>query len=276
MKGTHNEQLARATGQPFNQDEFDKMSKEMKDNASNQKDDKKLEKDIQDYTNILKTGVDNVFTNLKTNIDEFGWKAESVFYSLGETVGDMLKQVANKNTAKFMEKLTEGAKDFKGLADNFSDMWKKDKGQVIGAGLGMAGSAVLSMSSPSDSVGQGLGGALTGAAAGATMGSVVPGIGTAVGAAAGAVVGGISGLLKAAKNKRQEKILLQQYEEQKKANVLLERMSALTYASQIIGQKTEYGIVSGVRRNEFGQIVSVVQGQDIIMVADRANNKKQR
>lgn len=262
------EQLARATGQPFDQAEFDKMSKEIKDNASNQKDNKKLEKDIQDYTNILKTGVDNVFTNLKTNIDEFGWKAESVFYSLGETVGDMLKQVANKNTAKFMEKLTEGAKDFKGLADNFSDMWKKDKGQVIGAGLGMAGSAVLSMSSPSDSVGQGLGGALTGASAGMAFGPW--------GAAAGAVVGGISGLLKAAKSKRQEKILLQQYEEQKKANVLLERMSALTYASQIIGQKTEYGIVSGVRRNEFGQIVSVVQGQDIIMVADRANNKKQR
>ena len=53
-------------------------------------------------------------------------------------------------------------------------------------------------------------------------------------------------------------------------------MSALSYASQIIGQKTEYGIVSGVKRNEYGQIVSVVQGQDIIMVADRTNNNKNR
>lgn len=225
-------------------------------------------KDIQDYTNILKTGIDNVFTNLKTNIDEFGWKAESVFYSLGETVGDMLKQVANKNTAKFMEKLTEGAKDFKGLSDNFKDMWKNDKGLVIGAGLGYAGGAISGLTPQTSSGGQAIGGALSGAAAGMAFGPW--------GAAVGAVVGGVSGLLKAAKNKRQEKILLQQYEEQKKANVLLERMSALTYASQIIGQKTEYGIVSGVRRNEFGQIVSVVQGQDIIMVADRANKQKQR
>lgn len=260
------EQLARATGQPFNQDDFDKMSKEMKDNAKKQKDDKKLEKDIQDYTNILKSGVDNVFTNLKTNIDEFGLKARSVFYSLGETVSDMLSQMSNKSVSNFMDSLTTISENGKTQWQNMDSSQKKNS--AIGAGLGMAGSAVLSMSSPSDSVGQGLGGALTGASAGMAFGPW--------GAAAGAVVGGISGLLKAAKSKRQEKILLQQYEEQKKANVLLERMSALTYASQIIGQKTEYGIVSGVRRNEFGQIVSVVQGQDIIMVADRANNKKQR
>ena len=85
-----------------------------------------------------------------------------------------------------------------------------------------------------------------------------------------------AGILKQAKNRRQEKILIKQMEEQKKANRLLERMSALTYASQIIGQKTEYGIVSGMKRNEYGQIVSVVQGQDIIMVADRTNNGKNR
>lgn len=242
-------------------------------NAKKQSDDKK-EKDIQDYTNILKSGVDSVFTNLKSNIDEFGWKAESVFYSLGETVGDMLKQVANKNTAKFMEKLTEGAKDFKGLADNFSDMWKKDKPMVISAGLGYAGGVVQGFGGAAGNiVGGGLSGAAAGLSAGAATGAAGGG---AYGAVIGAVVGMTAGILKEAKNRRQEKILIQQMEEQKKANRLLERLSALTYASQIIGQKTEYGIVSGVRRNEFGQIVSVVQGQDIIMVADRANNKKQR
>lgn len=268
------EQLARATGQPFNQDEFDKMSKEMKDNASNQKNDKKLEKDIQDYTNILKTGVDNVFTNLKTNIDEFGWKAESVFYSLGETVGDILSQMSNKGVSNFMDSLTTINENGKTQWQNMDSSQKKNS--AIGAGLGVLGRAFTDLTPKTSSGGQAIGGALTGAAAGMQMGSVVPGIGTAVGAAAGAVVGGISGLLKAAKNKRQEKIIQDQLEEQKKANRLLERMSALTYASQIVGQKTEYGIVSGVRRNEFGQIVSVVQGQDIIMVADRANNKKQR
>ena len=268
------EQLAKATGQPFDQAEFDKMSKEMKDNANNQKDDKKLEKDIQDYTNILKTGVDNVFTNLKSNIDEFGWKAESVFYTLGETVGDMLSQMSNKGVSNFMDSLTTISENGKTQWQNMDSSQKKNS--AIGAGLGMLGRAFTDLTPKTSSGGQAIGGALTGAAAGVKIGSAVPGIGTAVGAAAGAVVGGVSGLLKAAKNKRQEKIIQEQLEEQKKANRLLERMSALTYASQIIGQKTEYGIVSGVRRNEFGQIVSVVQGQDIIMVADRTNKQKQR
>ena len=267
------EQLAKATGQPFDQAEFDKMSKEMEDNAKKQRENKQLEKDIQDYVTIANNGLNSVFTNLKANIDEFGLKARSVFYTLGESLGDLIKQLANKNTAKFMQQLTDGAKDFKGLADNFSNMWKNDKGQVIGAGLGMAGSLTSSLGGGWDIVGSGLSGAASGLAAGAATGMAGGGV---YGAAIGAVVGMTAGILKQAKNRRQEKILIKQMEEQKKANRLLERMSALTYASQIIGQKTEYGIVSGMKRNEYGQIVSVVQGQDIIMVADRANNGKNR
>ena len=223
------------------------------------------DRDWKEYANILNQSVNYIFTNLKSNIDEFGLKARSVFYTLGETVGDMLKQLANKNTAKFMESITKDAKSFSDLKDNWKNMSSQDKWS---AGLGMAGSAVSSLTPQTSSGGQAIGGALSGAAAGMAFGPW--------GAAVGAVVGGVSGLLKAAKNKRQEKILLQQMEEQKKANRLLERMNALSYASQIIGQKTEYGIVSGVRRNEFGQIVSVVQGQDIIMVADRTNKQKGR
>ena len=164
-----------------------------------------------------------------------------------------------------MESITKDAKSFSDLKDNWKNMSSQDKWS---AGLGFAGSAVSSLTPQTSSGGQAVGGALSGAAAGMAFGPW--------GAAIGAVAGGVSGLLKASKNRRQEKILLQQYEEQKKANALLERMNALTYASQIIGQKTEYGIVSGVRRNEFGQIVSVVQGQDIIMVADRTNKQKGR
>lgn len=259
------EQLAKATGVEFDNKEFDKMSAKLKENADNQKTNKQLEKDIQDYVTIANNGLNSIFTNLKSNIDEFGLKARSVFYTLGETLGDLIKQLANKNTAKFMESITKDAKSFSDLKDNWKNMSSQDKWS---AGLGFAGNAVSNLTPQTSSGGQALGGALSGAAAGMAFGPW--------GAAIGAVVGGISGLLKSAKNRRQEKILLQQYEEQKKANALLERMNALTYASQIIGQKTEYGIVSGVRRNEYGQIVSVIQGQDIIMVADRTNKQKGR
>ena len=223
------------------------------------------DKDWKDYANILNQSVNSVFTNLKSNIDEFGLKARSVFYTLGESLGDLIKQLANKNTAKFMEQLTKDAKSFSDLKDNWKNMSSQDKWS---AGLGFAGSAVSSLTPQTSSGGQAVGGALSGAAAGMAFGPW--------GAAIGAVAGGVSGLIKAGKSKKQERLQQQQLEEQKKANALLERMSALTYASQIIGQKTEYGIVSGVRRNEFGQIVSVVQGQDIIMVADRTNKQKGR
>ena len=224
------------------------------------------DKDWKDYANILNQSVNSIFTNLKSNIDEFGLKARSVFYTLGETLGDLIKQLANKNTAKFMEQLTKDAKSFSDLKDNWKNMSSQYKWS---AGLGFSGSAVSSLTPQTSSGGQAIGGALSGAAAGT---AILPGWGTAI----GAVVGGISGIFGAKKARKQERLQQQQLEEQKKANRLLERMNALTYASQIIGQKTEYGIVSGVRRNEFGQIVSVVQGQDIIMVADRANNQKNR
>lgn len=259
------EKLSRATGQPFDQSEFDRLSTELKNKSTEKYNTEQAKKDIQDYVTIANNGLNSVFTNLKSNIDEFGWKARSVFYTLGETLGDLIKQLANKNTAKFMESITKDAKSFSDLKDNWKNMSSQDKWS---AGLGFAGSAVSSLTPQTSSGGQAVGGALSGAAAGMAFGPW--------GAAIGAVAGGVSGLLKASKNRRQEKILLQQYEEQKKANALLERMNALTYASQIIGQKTEYGIVSGVRRNEFGQIVSVVQGQDIIMVADRTNKQKGR
>lgn len=259
------EQLSRATGQPFDQAEFDRLSTELKNKSTEKYNTEQAKKDIQDYVTIANNGLNSVFTNLKSNIDEFGLKARSVFYTLGETLGDLIKQLANKNTAKFMEQLTKDAKSFSDLKDNWKNMSSQDKWS---AGLGFAGSAVSSLTPQTSSGGQAVGGALSGAAAGMAFGPW--------GAAIGAVAGGVSGLLKASKNRRQEKILQKQYEEQKKANALLERMNALTYASQIIGQKTEYGIVSGVRRNEFGQIVSVVQGQDIIMVADRTNKQKGR
>ena len=261
------EQLSRATGQPFDQAEFDRLSTELKTKSTEKYNTEQAKKDIQDYVTIANNGLNSVFTNLKSNIDEFGFKFESVIFALGESVSNILSQMSNKGVSNFMDSLTTISENGKTQWQNMDSSQKKNS--AIGAGLGMAGSLVSSMAPKSSVGGQAVGGALSGAAAGT---AIMPGIGTAIGAGVGFLAGALSG----AKNKRQEKIIQEQLEEQKKANVLLERMSALTYASQIIGQKTEYGIVSGVRRNEFGQIVSVVQGQDIIMVADRTNKQKQR
>ena len=129
------------------------------------------DKDWKDYANILNQSVNSIFTNLKSNIDEFGLKARSVFYTLGESLGDLIKQLANKNTAKFMESITKDAKSWADIKTNFNDMWSNNKGQVIGAGLGMAGSLTSSLGGGWDIVGSGLSGAASGLAAGAATGA---------------------------------------------------------------------------------------------------------
>src|SRR5690606_11142909 len=116
---------------------------------------------------------------------------------------------------------------------------------------------------------QAIGGLLNGAAAGATFGSAVPGLGTAIGAAVGAVIGGISGWLGGESAKRQEKLTERQLEEQKKQTALMERRNALAYTSQIMGQQTAQGMVTGVERNEFGQIEFVINGQNLVASLSR-------
>ena len=96
------------------------------------------------------------------------------------------------------------------------------------------------------------------------------------GAAAGALIGGISGFFKGKKAKKQEELQRKQLLEQQKANALLERINRLTYASQIVGGRTEYGVVSGVNRNEFGEIVFKINGSDLVASLDRTNKNKGR
>jgi len=96
------------------------------------------------------------------------------------------------------------------------------------------------------------------------------------GAAAGALIGGISGFFKGKKAKKQEELQRKQLLEQQKANALLERINRLTYASQIVGGRTEYGVVSGVNRNEFGEIVFKINGNDLVASLDRTNKNKGR
>lgn len=162
---------------------------------------------------------------------------------------------------------------------NFSDlsnMFKKGNKAVGYGALGsLAGGLIQGVSSPTNSAGQIFGGLLGGAGTGAAIGStVMPGIGTAVGAVVGAITGAISGIFSANKARRQEKLAEEQLNEQKKLVALQERQMALAYASSVIGQKTNQGIVTGVERNEFGDLVSRVKGSDLELVIERSKSSR--
>ena len=143
----------------------------------------------------------------------------------------------------------------------------------MGTGLATAGNLISSITSKSSTTGQGIGGALSGAASGLAIGAT-SGLknGGLWGAIAGAGIGLISGILGASKRKKEEERQRQQLEEQKKTNALLERMNALAYTSQIIGGKTTNGIVTGVNRNEFGEITVRIEGRDLVGSFNRTNN----
>lgn len=142
------------------------------------------------------------------------------------------------------------------------------------AGVAMLGSIVSGSTSRTSVGGQALGGALTGAGTGAALGSIVPGLGTAVGAVLGAVVGALGGLFGASSARKREKQQEAMLAEQRKQTALLERQNALTYASSIIGQMTSGGIVSGLMRDAFGQLVATVKGSDLQFVLQRAEGSR--
>ena len=56
----------------------------------------------------------------------------------------------------------------------------------------------------------------------------------------------------------------------------MERQNALAYTASIIGRMTTQGVVTGVEVNAFGQLETRIQGQDLIVVLDRANNARRR
>lgn len=142
------------------------------------------------------------------------------------------------------------------------------------AGAAILGSIISGSTKRTSTGGQALGGALAGAGTGAALGSVVPGLGTAVGAVVGAVVGALGGILGASSARKSEKAQEAQLAEQRKQTALLERQNALTYASSIVGQMTSGGIVSGLMRDAFGQLVATVKGSDLQFVLQRAGGSR--
>lgn len=144
------------------------------------------------------------------------------------------------------------------------------KGTYGAAGAAILGSIISGSTKRTSTGGQALGGALAGAGTGAAIGSVVPGIGTAIGAAAGAIIGALGGILGASSAKKSEKQQDAMLAEQRKQTALLERQNALAYASSIMGQMTAGGVVTGIMRDAFGQLVATVRGDQLEFVLQRA------
>lgn len=142
------------------------------------------------------------------------------------------------------------------------------------AGAAILGSIISGATKRTSVGGQAIGGALAGAGTGAALGSVVPGLGTAVGAVVGAVVGALGGIFGASSAKKQEKQQEAMLAEQRKQTALLERQNALAYASSIVGQMTSGGVVTGIMRDAFGQLVATVKGSDLQFVLQRAGGSR--
>lgn len=197
----------------------------------------------------------NTLRNIKTTADgTFTGIFSSLTGSLTSSLNDIL---LNQFTKKLSDSLNKTG-----------DKLKLTLNDAV-AGLGLAGSLISGLSSKTSAAGQGIGGALSGAAAGFAVGGPL-------GAAIGGGLGLLSGLFGASKAKKEEQIQQQQLNEQKRQTALLERANALAYASQIVGRQTLNGLIQSVDINEFGQVITKVAGNDLLIIHDRtvANRKR--
>ena len=229
-----------------------------------------LGKEDKDLNNrlgrVVERGFRQGFSNVFNTIEELGSNFQEVFSNVFNNLASSLNNVfqdliATQLGDKFSKMLDSENFKLPGLS--------KDISKAVVAGVGIAGGLISSMTSKTSYAGQGLGGALTGAAAGT---AIAPGIGTLI----GGVIGGIAGLFGASSARRQQKIQEEALEEQKKQTRLLERQSALAFMSDIIGQKTNQGIVSGIQRNEFGEIVFEIEGRTLKAVLGREEKAQGR
>lgn len=164
---------------------------------------------------------------------------------------------------------------FKKAFDNID--FKSWTGKVS-AGLGILGSIVSGASSPTSPEMQAIGGVLSGAGAGMLMGTQLGTVAGLPGMLVGGVIGGVAGLiggwLGGSRAKKEKEAQEAQLAEQKRTNALLERQNALAYSSSIVGQMTAAGVVTGVDRDAYGQLVARVSGQDLQFVLERVGGKR--
>lgn len=177
---------------------------------------------------------------------------------IGQSLFSSFDSIINNTLANQLEDMIQGVfDDIKKGVSGGAD-WSKI-GQL---GVGLGGQLIQGATKKTNVLGQTLGGLASGAGTGFAAGGWV-------GAIVGGIIGGLSGLFSASAARRQEKLQEQQLEQQKKQTALMERQAALAYTSQIIGQMTSQGLVQGVSRNEFGDIVFRIQGRDLVGVINK-------
>lgn len=234
--------------------------------------------DWSSFTDGLKRATNQFVRSFSNALEQIGTmterKADTIIGHIGLSLVNSFSSVFDNVVSN---KLSESLKD--GFNNIGQTLGTGNKGKwlqfsIIGAGIG--GQITQGVSRKTDVAGQTIGGLLSGAAAGASFGSIIPGLGTAIGAALGAAIGGLSGFFSASSSKRQERLQEQQLEQQRKQTALLERQNALSYTSSIIGQQTNNGMVTGVERNEFGELIFRIQGQDLVASVSRTSDSEGR
>lgn len=247
----------------------------------------------------LASTFDSFFSDL-TTLSESNYEIEKKYADLRANA--TASQIAGLQKMEALEKkinngltnmLSKIGSTFTGIAGNllssalstgissgsFKDLKNMFTGDSKAIGYGalgsLAGGALGGVLKPSDVVGQGLSGALAGAGSGVAIGTMIGGpLGTILGGVGGAIIGGISSIFGSSKRKREEELLRLQLAEQKKIAVATERQNMLTYASQVIGQMTNQGVVTSVERDALGGLVANIKGSDIQLVLDRYNNSR--
>lgn len=185
-----------------------------------------------------------------------GNTVNSLFSAINGAVGSVMKTTLTEQLGSVFS----GEIDFKKFADD-------NKKSLYALGGQLVGSLVAGMSSPTNTGAQAIGGALGGASAGFAIGGPV-------GAVAGGLLGALSGIFSASTAKKQLRLQELQLAEQRKQTALAQRAAALAYTSSIIGQQTNQGNVTGIRRNEFGNIEFEIKGQNLVAVLARAQDSR--
>lgn len=214
--------------------------------------------DFKEISDGLKRASRKFVSDFTKAIDDIGdgleTKFDTIFGHLGTSLLNSFSNIFENTLGNKLESILKTRLD------------KIEKGQLTGmdgwmtknaAWAGIGGQILQGVTKRTNVAGQTIGGAISGAATGAMAGGWI-------GAVAGLVIGGLSGLFSASSARRQEKLIEQQLEEQKKQTALLERQNALAYTSQIIGQQTNQGLVTGVDRDEYGNIRFRIEGQDLV------------
>lgn len=212
---------------------------------------------VDDLDKQLRRSVQHFGRDFLRTLSTINQQANVTFGGIVSTlVGSLTGGITEVFSTMFSQQLSGIVKS------SFKDMGKTMSNIV--AGVGIAGTVVSGAFKPTSVGGQALGGALSGAGAGLAVGGPI-------GAVIGGAIGAITGALGAASAKR---IQEEQLAEQRKQTALLERQNALAYASQIMGQMTAGGAVTGIMRDAFGQLVATVKGSDLQFVLQRSGGQR--